>query len=64
MRLLHLLTLQFAELPLVLAAYNAGDAAVTRFHGVPLYRETLDYVAAVTRYCEKYVTTGTLEAGN
>jgi membrane-bound lytic murein transglycosylase B len=37
------------ELSLALAAYNAGEATVRRFGGIPPYRETQDYVARVLR---------------
>jgi hypothetical protein len=37
------------DLPLVLAAYNAGDRAVLAYGGVPPYRETRRYVIRVLR---------------
>jgi soluble lytic murein transglycosylase-like protein len=37
------------DLPLVLAAYNAGDRAVIAYRGVPPYRETRQYVIRVLR---------------
>jgi hypothetical protein len=35
------------DLKLALAAYNAGEAAVSKFGGVPPYRETRDYVTKI-----------------
>jgi hypothetical protein len=37
------------DLPVVLAAYNAGDTAVLNYRGVPPYRETRQYVIRVLR---------------
>ena len=44
----HLRTLlREFELPLALAAYNAGEMAVRRFGGIPPYAETQSYVARI-----------------
>lgn len=41
--------------PLVLAAYNAGEAAVARYGGVPPYRETQNYLVLVRKELDKLV---------
>lgn len=39
-----------------LAAYNAGPGAVDKYHGVPPYRETINYVNRVIQLYEKNQT--------
>lgn len=50
---LHELLVRYQDRPdqvlLALAAYNAGPAAVERWHGVPPYRETREYILRVLR---------------
>jgi soluble lytic murein transglycosylase len=37
------------DLPMAIAAYNAGDRPVATFRGIPPYPETREYVARVLR---------------
>ncbi len=38
------------DLPMAIAAYNAGDRPVAAFRGIPPFPETRDYVARVLRF--------------
>jgi soluble lytic murein transglycosylase-like protein len=45
------------DLSLTIAGYNAGEAAVVRYAGIPPYEETQDYVVKVTGFYRAYRTT-------
>jgi soluble lytic murein transglycosylase-like protein len=52
----HLLSLMDRfdnNLPLALAAYNAGERAVIRHRGIPPYRETRQYVKRIMRQLDR-----------
>lgn len=49
----YLLDLYNWDLQLALAAYNAGEAAVAKFGGVPPYTETRNYIVSVGKQLEK-----------
>ena len=61
----HLLNVFGGDIPLSLAAYNAGESAVQRFGGIPSFAETRDYVRKVTGIYESgSPPSGTNATGN
>ena len=50
------------DLDLALAAYNAGEAAVERYGGLPPYRETTDYVDRITQAYGSHANDGSIVA--
>ncbi len=62
---LRLMLDQFSgNLPLALAAYNAGPDRVAQYGGVPPYRETRDYVQRVTKRLSETSPSDSLPAGS
>lgn len=57
-RYLKYLLDSFDDKRLALAAYNAGEGAVRRHGGVPPYKETKNYVAAVLAQYDHYCKVG------
>ncbi|MDR3701188.1 MAG: lytic transglycosylase domain-containing protein [Candidatus Sulfopaludibacter sp.] len=49
----YLLELYDGDCPLALAAYNAGEAAVAKYNGIPPFPETQNYVVQVKNNLEK-----------
>ncbi len=43
------------NVPLQLAAYNAGPATVDNYGGVPPYPETMEYLRRVLRFRQEYL---------
>ncbi|WP_083101682.1 lytic transglycosylase domain-containing protein [Faucicola atlantae] len=61
---LKYLNRRFGNIEHVLAGYNAGEGNVTKYGGVPPFRETRDYVKRVlSRYNNLYRNDPTLRAG-
>jgi soluble lytic murein transglycosylase-like protein len=58
----ELLTQYHDNLALALAAYNAGPAAVAKYHGIPPYHETQAYVARVIHEFNRRVLAREAEA--
>lgn len=44
----------FGSVPLALAAYNAGPGNVSKYGGIPPFRETQDYVTRITGFFNAY----------
>lgn len=50
----YLIDKYHGNMDLVLAAYNAGETAVEKYRGIPPYAETVDYVAKVRKYYDRF----------
>ncbi|WP_230390495.1 lytic transglycosylase domain-containing protein [Reinekea sp. G2M2-21] len=51
---LRYLMRRYNDLPLALAAYNAGEGAVRRYNGIPPYPETQNYVRSVLNWYNEF----------
>lgn len=47
------LYLRFGSEELALAAYNAGPGAVSKYRGIPPYRETVNYVVKISNHIRR-----------
>jgi len=64
-RYLRILANMFnGDLTLTIAGYNAGEAAVVRYAGIPPYQETQNYVVQVLSYYRRYRATNDLAAAS
>ena len=52
----HLFQKFGGDIPLILAAYNAGEEAVNKYKGVPPFKETKNYIQRVYDYMGKTFT--------
>jgi soluble lytic murein transglycosylase-like protein len=54
-RHLRMLLDRYRNVPLALAAYNAGEGAVDMYQGIPPYAETQEYVRRVLEFRQQYL---------
>ena len=47
---------RYQNVPLALAAYNAGEGAVKKYNGIPPYPETENYVRSVLNWYNEFKT--------